>query len=192
MKKTVLLSLMLLCSMFSSAQYFKAAKDGVVEAGGEKSYIVEEVPGVSAKELYQRACAYVVAHYRSPKDVMSTLENQLVNIHCYVPNAYRCRVIGNMADVDMNIMLQFKEGRYRMEVAVNDQVVRTFYKHGGVRFNSNDHPEYHVSVTMFRKDGSVKTDIAVRNFNTWINGYTAPLIEWMREPHGASSVEDDW
>lgn len=163
-----------------------------MDAGGEKHYRVEEVPGVSAKELYQRACAYVMENYRSPKDVMSTLGEQSLNIHCYAPDAYRCRVIGNMADVDMNIMLQFKDGRYRMEVVVNDQIVRTFYKYGGVRFNSREHSEYHVTVTMFRKDGSVKTDIAVRNFDKWINGYVAPLIEWMKEPHGAAAVEEDW
>ena len=95
--------------------------------------------------------------------------------------------------VFQNIVLQFKDGRYKISIHVNDQIVRSFYKLGGVRFTSKEHPEYGPTVTMFNLDGSVNSKIAVKNFNSWINSYITPLIVWMAEKHdGTGSSNDDW
>ncbi len=194
MKKILMfMAIMVAVVVQANAQIFKASPSGVIAEKDGKDYIVMDVNGASAHDLYQRAYQYVVQHYRNPDKVLNTMSEQIINIHCTETDAYRCRGIGNMADVDMNIILQFKDGRYKISIHVNDQIVRSFYKLGGVRFTSNEHPEYGPTVTMFNSDGSVNSKIAVRNFNVWINSYITPLIVWMAEKHdGTDSLNDDW
>jgi len=194
MKKILsVLAILLAVAVQANAQIFKASPEGVVSEKDGKDYIVLEVKDATAHDLYQRAYQYVVEHYRNPDKVINIMGEQVMNIHCAATDAYRCRGIGNMADVDMNIVLQFKDGRYKISIHVNDQIVRSFYKLGGVRFTSKEHPEYGPTVTMFNLDGSVNSKIAVKNFNSWINSYITPLIVWMAEKHdGTGSSNDDW
>lgn len=193
MKGIKLLAFLLLITASVQAQTFKASPNGVVSATDNKNFVVVEVKDASAKELFQRAYAYVVANYRNPDKVMSTMGEQMINIHSVSTDAYKCRGIGNRADVDMNTILQFKDGRFKIEVTVNEQIVRSFYKLGGVRFTPKDHPEYGPTVTMFETDGSVRSKVAVQNFNKWINDYLNPLIKWMQEPHnGSNTPNEDW
>ncbi len=192
MRKILTLIIALFSFVAIHAQIFKASPNGVVAEDG-KSYVVIEVKDASAHDLFQRAYQYVMQNYRNPDKVMNVMGEQIINIHSVATDAYKCRGIGNRADVDMNTVLQFKDGRFRMEVTVNEQIVRSFYKLGGVRFTKRDHPEYGPTVTMFNLDGSVNSKIAVENFNKWINAYLAPLVAWMMEPHdGEGTPSEDW
>lgn len=194
MKHIFLLALCYSFFLTSQAQTFKASKDGVISAKDDKSYVVIEVKDASAKELFKRAYSYVVSNYRNPDKVMSTMEERMINIHSISTDAYICRSWGNKVDVDMNTIMQFKDGRFKIEVKVNEQKVKSFYGgHGGVRFTKNDHPEYGPTVTMFHLDGSIDSKTAVKNFNIWLDNYLRPLLQWMQEPNnGSNTPDEDW
>lgn len=194
MKKFLVILFFASLSVVANAQYFKCSPYGVVSEIDDKNYIVVTADSVSSHDLFQRVYAYVYSNFRNPDKVMNVMGEEMINIHTVQTGAYKCRGIGNMVDVDMNIILKFKNGRVRMEVVVNEQIVTSFYKYGGVRFNPNDHPEYNVTVTMFEKNGDIRSKVAVKNFNKWINAYISPLIIAIKNPKSnkMSSQEEDW
>jgi len=112
MKTTFIVSLLLLFSIAANAQSFELTPTGFVSTA-EKENAYLEFPGVPAKDLYKETLSYINRVYRSPKDVVSSVDGGSVTV-----NGKEKQVIkrnGLFAyDMDYSANFQFKDGKVRI------------------------------------------------------------------------------
>lgn len=190
MRKILFLLVMLIASIASYAQ-FKVSPNGIVSEDG-KGFHVVEFEGVSASELYNRVEKYIISTYRNPDAVASKQPNEMINIHSYSKNAFPIRTILGMkhyADVDMNIIFRFKDGKIRIDSpSINKMPCHTLKDSDGVVFSGTkffgDNTVY-----LYDKKGKEKNKKVIESLNLWLTLQITYIIESIKE---SKSVEDDW
>ncbi|WP_394657556.1 DUF4468 domain-containing protein [Halosquirtibacter laminarini] len=68
---------------------------------------------ISKSVLYQKSLIYFNSIYKSPKDVISSVEDQLITIHGVIDKSIR-RNSFHVFDMDYTITFQFKDGKVRI------------------------------------------------------------------------------
>ncbi len=188
MKKMLFLFL-ILYSTCANAQ-FKITIDGFVSEVNNTDYYIKEIPGKNAKELYNLALTYIMELFQNPNVVTSKIENELISIHAVIPKAVPCKkwMGTHYADVDMNFIFRFKDGKIRFDSpSINDMVSYTYRPSG----NPNHYVLYggsggYVGVSsLFDKKGNVKNEMAVNGLNELVNALTKKMIE-------KCSSNNDW
>ena len=128
MKKAFLSILMVLCCLIASAQIpsFKLKPSGEFMTSNYEKYEIYPVKNKTAHELYQMVCANIAKVYKSPKDVMSVVEDKSVAIRAFSDNLvisekmfgapiayYRCYY---------NLLFEFKDGKIKVSAPIIDEV----------------------------------------------------------------------
>ena len=112
--KAILVFLLALVSFSAAAQSFTLTPAGFTsETEQSKAYVVLQVEGQSQQELYQRTLAYLHTLYRSPKDVLSPLENESITVRGFAERAIP-RNSFHVFDMDYSLTLQFRDGQVRI------------------------------------------------------------------------------
>ena len=117
MKKLVLI---LICTLFStffgfsqSKEYFQLTPNGLTATDG-KSYCVIQLEG-SASELYNKVLRSIGRLYKSPKDVISQIENQQISLNAIRPMVTEYKFNGKtFIDAYYTLTIEFKDGRVRV------------------------------------------------------------------------------
>lgn len=80
-----------------------------------KDYIVYEVPEVKASDLKTYAMSAISELYKSPKDVLTTLGDNIIQLETYASSVYSTKVKDDYYrnDFSYSIIIQFKDGKVR-------------------------------------------------------------------------------
>lgn len=183
-----LISLLTLLSVNLNAQ-FVLSKDGFASASGE-NYIIKEVPNKSAIELYNSALTYIMKSFKNPNQVASKIEGSLITVHGYFKNAIPCaKWLGiDYADVDMNITMQFKDGKIRFDAPVINKIISYQKLHDGqptTYLLYGGSGEYFGEGSLFDKNNKVKNKMAVPALNDLISNFISGVIE-------SANNKDNW
>jgi len=160
---------------------FKATKDGVVTEDGQPYYIAV-INGKTAQELYNSANSYVMNNFKNPNIVTSKQENAMLNIHGVFGDAYVCKKflgIATYPNVDMNIIMYFKDGKVRFD----PPVINSMYIGGGqneVKFSGGVRVLGSGDLNMFKKNGNPNDTFLINNFNSFLNGKINDIIQYMK------------
>lgn len=106
-----------------NAQSFVVTPDGLRDKADEsKSYIVLNVDGKSAKELFDRALQYVNETYKNPDEVIKAQrDGEYLKFSTYVSPFVPVK---NLISIETNVMysteLKFKDGKVRLEIVSFD------------------------------------------------------------------------
>lgn len=185
MKKVLLLiSLMSLC-ITANAQ-FTVTKDGIKPIT-DKEYYVVDVAGKTSEELYNNVLSYIVANFQNPDAVANKLEGQMINLHGNFPEAMPCQEamgkISCFADVELNLVMYFKDGRIRFD----SPTIHSMICHSR-KTNYGNYWTYYFyapaaagqltgDFSLFKKNGEVKNEIAVNGLNTFINNLITEIVD---------------
>ncbi len=175
--------------MLANAQ-FKLTKDGFVSEDG-KEYYVCTVEGKTATELYNSVNAYVISNFKNPDVVANRAEGSMLNIHLIEENAIRIRKSSAMrADIDANMVFYFKDGRMRIDAPKINHIICMEYVRLGRSaeyvLNGMTYSEYG-SVPIFKKDGTVKNEMAVNRLEGYFNGIVKEISEYVSQ-----GKDSDW
>lgn len=120
MKKFKLSLLAILLSAMAFSQSLIVTPEGFQDSkDNTKEYVVIDVEGKTAKELYNNAINYIQRTYKSPDDVIKgTVENEYLSFDTY------SKSIGKMAtgfswkdlEATYTIRLDFKDGKAKFEL----------------------------------------------------------------------------
>lgn len=184
--------LIFLFAIVSATSYaqFKASPLGFVSED-DKDFVVFEIPGKSASELYISVKAWVNKNFRNPDAVFNEVENKQINIHVYYPKAYvytRDNLLGinYWADADINYIIQFKDAKVKVE----SPIVNSMYLDG----NMNSRIGFCgtlpggsgiVKRNLFKKNGTENKPKAIHNINEFINREINSIISSL-------SKEEEW
>lgn len=196
MKKLICIIASLSFTMAINAQ-FVATKDGVKTIDGGDYYVVE-TEGKTANELYDNVVSYIMVNFKNPDAVSNKQEGKMINLHGNFPEAFPCKKgmgkIVNYADVELNIVIHFKDGRIRFDApAIHSMVCHTLKSNSG-RYWTYYFYEKGVGgqltgeFSLFNKNGDVKNEFAVNGFNDFINNLVLDITKYAK----GESDNQDW
>lgn len=94
---------------------FSFEKGEFVSLQGSDDYVVYEIPNMSASDLKSAVYTSLSSMYKSPKDVITNLSDNMIQLEGYAENLYYFKV-GNRIyfnDILFDIVIQFKDGKIR-------------------------------------------------------------------------------
>lgn len=194
MKKLLFtMGLLLMLSMSAFAQGFTLTPNGFVNSEDEtKNYVVVDMQGTQ-QELYRKVRAYLVSIYRSPKDVLSESEPDVITINGIESNAVQKKALGMSAvsyDMNYTISIRFKDNRIRFDAPTftladynsGNKVIRML-----LQGKSNGGLGSEVINVIYNKKGVLKADYAKEALEKFFNNYITALKKGVE-----NNVGDDW
>ncbi|MFC4212160.1 DUF4468 domain-containing protein [Pedobacter lithocola] len=168
-------------------QTFSLTSKGFVSSTDTtKNYLVYELPGKTQNELYKKSLIYLSGLYASPKDVLSTIENESITVNAIAPKAIKMKVLylNPSWDVNYTITFQFKEGKLRISEP-NINKISTYT--GDVYRTASIYPQSGTNnKEIFNKKGILKQEDGKQNLETYINGFIENYIK------GTFAKGDNW
>lgn len=122
MKKVFLLAILATLSISTFAQSYSVTPDGLKDASNpEKSFLVINAEGKTAKQLYDEAIKYVNVTYKNPEYVLrGKIENEYISFAThedfYVENGPMYEMTKQLFGLDYIVALTFKDGKVKYEV----------------------------------------------------------------------------
>lgn len=95
-------------------KYFELTPDGFVNSTDHSSlYVVVDMAGKDQESLYKDALLAISSFFRSPKDVISTVENEMITVNGYQSKAIRRNKLHTF-DINYSISFEFKDEKMRI------------------------------------------------------------------------------
>jgi hypothetical protein len=170
MKK--ILMLMLFISGVLNAQETEFTFDSTK---GMTDFIVVNVEGKTAPEIYKKVIEWIKLTYKNPdKVILSTIDNEYVRFEGASGSFYSINIplMGkSYQETKYQIEISVKEGKYKFDIiGMENYLAPSQYSRGGwsnnVLFNGNLDKEF-LEKTIYKKDGTLRS--------TWKNINDVPL-----------------
>ena len=179
MKKSILLSMIFFCSL-SYGQTFVLTPNGLRDSlDTERSYVVINAGGKSAKQLYDNAIKYINKNYKNPDEVIKGKtdgEYLKYNTHASDFISFKNSFLKAKFDVDYTTELNFKDGKVKFEIIDLDMNKRTQNGVNRLLIIGNM-----MSLGIYNKKGDLKiadAKIQIENFfNIQVNQLSIDLLE---------------
>lgn len=183
MRRILSLAILLLICFTVHAQFkahFYLQRDGTFKTKDNANYAVVEYDGIPADKLYTMVKNNINSLYKSPKDVMSEVENTSITVRGYSENI----IIEKYAFTGYyNLNFKFKDGKIRVAAPIVDENVYL------------DHIQYDFSdeiATFFnKKDGSVKPK-KIKYKELTENNLNLIIYKIIQNQEESQSKEDNW
>lgn len=185
MKKIILLSL-IATSTWTYGQKLNVTPNGLRDSNNnEKTFVVINADGKTAKQLYDNALKYVNKNYKSPDDVIKgKTYGEYLKFITHVSNFL---VINNSGakipiDADYTIELNFKDGKAKFEIIALDMYASS----GGYKviFIGGAFEGYPI----YNKKGDLKRPDTKAEIETYFNSQLNSIAEFIQ----GKSDEDNW
>lgn len=158
---------------------FSLMSDGTMQAL-DKSYIVVEFPDKTKSDLYSDVLFAVSSLYASPKDVLSTSENESITINGYAKDCLHYGM--NVMSIHYSITMLFKDGKVRVN---SPQVVSIVFDGGKISTNFVGWlktQNFFVNGEVNTKPNKVKV---VEEYNRKMNSLIYSILNYKQ-------VQEDW
>jgi hypothetical protein len=171
--KHLILVLLLIAPAAGYSQFKLTPLGFVSDVDSTKNYVVTEAPGSTQAQLYKSALLYLSSLYVSPKEVLSTIENESITVNAIATKAIKMKVLylNPSWDVNYTVTFQFKDGKLRiLQPSINrittqtGDVYRTASVIGG---SGSNHKE------IYNKKGELKQKDGKQNLELMINAYVS-------------------
>lgn len=186
MKKSLLL--LLFIPHIINAQ-FSLTKDGFVSTEDtSKNFVVYSIDDASKEKLYANVLKYLTTTYKSAKDVLSKVDNEVITINAMQPKYINAKTL--KYDIRYTLTIHFKDGRIKIDAPEFECTTRAYNKPYRLAMSgSNAGLGSEVVNGLFKKDGEPglkKTVIEIENFFNTLSTNIAEAAE------GNTNSNDDW
>ena len=164
---------------------FVVTPNGIKTAEG-KNYIVIKVEGKDKSSLYNDVLKYISMSYVSPKDVISSVESEMISVNGI--SKIKDRAI--TYDMNYTIVFEFRDGRLKCS-APGINTMTGFIGDRQYELTLNEYNGGFGSVCkvgIFNKRGDLCREVAKESIETFFNGLIVSLQRYLSE----CSKEDDW
>lgn len=194
MRKIILLS-MIAFSALSYAQSLVVTPLGLRDANdNEKTFVVINAEGKTAKELYYDAIKYINRNYKSPNDVIKgkiegeylrfiSHASSIISVKFYPKKFPKQRAI--RYPLDCTVELNFKDGKVKYEITNWKADADGLFE---LQLIENQGLLMVINPGIYSKKGEVVNDIAKYQIETYFNSQIKALSE---ELNGKSN-NDNW
>ncbi len=141
-----------------------------------KGFVVYEIEGMSASELKASVYTVLSSMYKSPKDVITTLNDSMIQLEGYAVGVYG-KYAGDSyykRDVLFNLVIQFKDGKVRYNTPTIKQIYTEWPLAGMARLDMSKP----LSVLVDDSSSRVKFEDYFRRLIESINGQLEKSNDW--------------
>jgi len=179
MKKLILLSMIFFCS-FSYGQKFILTPNGLRDSLNiEKSYVVINVEGKTAKQLYDNALKFINKSYKNPSEVIKgNTESEYLKFVTHDPDFLTLKSLG---------MTLIWGGSYTTELSFKDGKVKYEIINLEMRDEINGTGTFPLKGGIFKNDGTVRKKDAKSQVELNMNFQLKSLIVAL-----AGTKTDNW
>lgn len=181
---------MILIACNLQAQQFVLTPTGFVSSeDNSKNYIVLDFPSKSKNELYNMTLIYITKNYKSAKDVISKVENEVLTINA-VSSAPIRRNSFQIFQNNYTVVISFKDGKIKIDSPVvnltrfNDGKIKTLHILWDKTIPLD---ESHVGV--FGKDFKLKSKKALEDLEYFANDFLNRINEGL---NNNDMIKEDW
>lgn len=193
MKRLLTLCLIALITGCAFAQEFTLTANGFVNsANAEQGFVVIETAG-NQSDIYKKVRTYLYGVYRSPKDVLSEAEPDMITVNGIASDAVQKKAMGMVAtsyDMNYTISIRFKDGRIRID-APSFTLLDTSTGSKPIRLvlcgKSNGGLGSEIVNTIYNKKGELKAKYAKEQLESYFNSYIKALQKGLE-----TSQTEDW
>lgn len=181
MKKLVFL--VVVCFSFVvKAQYFNLTPEGFKSYNGS-GFVVLEIEG-KQNELYQKTLVYLNSIYINPKEVLSFVENESININGFSANSVK-RTNSHRFDMGYNLVVLFKDNKIRINAPSFKLTTYTSKRQQMLLYRKGtDLTGTYFGV--YGKNGKVRFQKALDDLNSFFNDFINDLYKAL------SSSDNNW
>lgn len=172
--KKMLILLFVLLSINSHAQ-FSLTKEGFINTeDNAKNYVVIEFEDMPKDELYLRTLKYVTSTYKSAKDVVSKVDNEMITLNGSEPNKILAKTI--RYDISYNVTISFKDNKIKIDAPTFE--CSSFS--GGKPYRltmsgSNGGFGSEVTIGLFKKNGEASLKNTIIEIESFFNGLVSGI-----------------
>lgn len=186
--KKILFILTIFASTYAKAQdstYFKLFPTGFESINSaHPQFAVVDIPGKTQSELYKKTLIILSSIYVSPKEALSTIDNESITVNGVEKNAIYIKGFlgaGTTYSVNYTINFQFKDGKIRIDRPSVNRLHSNLSSNTTVIILSNSNPERSANNReAFSKDGKVKIESAVKNTEAYFNHYISNIVSKLK------------
>jgi len=119
--KNLITLILIACSSVVHAQFFQITPTGFIsKIDPTKDYYVVNHSKLNQQELYKKSLIYFNGQFSSPKNVISTVENESITLNFY--DKYNI-IMSSIWNVNMSYTFNFKDGKVKISAPY---IVRIF------------------------------------------------------------------
>lgn len=185
MKRSLFIAILLLICFAAHAQFkahFYLQRDATFTTKDNADYAVVEYPGMTADQLYTMVKSNINSLYKSPKDVMSEVENVSITVR-----GYSKRIVIDKYGYSgyYNLNFRFKDGKIRVAAPIVDNDVYSW--------GNNTRWDFADAISFFfnKKDGSVKPK-KLNYKELTENNLNLIIYQIIQNQEETQSKEDNW
>jgi len=186
MIKIVILTIVLFVNLQSFGQKLIVTSDGLRDSNNiEKTYVVLEIEGKSAKQLFDNAKRFIIQTYKNPDFVQKgTIENEYIKFDTYVPYITSINTGLSKLKYDAKYVteLNFKDGKVKYEIInleiTTDGVPLNFTPKGALG-----------GWSIYNKKGVLKLENAKQEIENYFNDQINSLSSYLK---GTTKENEDW
>ena len=195
MKKLILLSAVLFCGA-TYGQKLVLTPNGLRDSlNTEKSYVILNIEGKSAKQLYDHAVKYINKSHANPKEaIKGQADGEYLKYQTHVPGAisFKNCFLKERYDKNYTIELNFKDGKVKFEIIDLDMTQRTqihMNKRTTTGVNRLMVVGNSMNLGIFTSDGDLKRADAKAQIEKYFNNQISQLVYALS---GNSKIADNW
>jgi len=177
--------LLLLISSIMTAQETEFTFDN---KKGMTDFIVVNVEGKTAPEIYKKVIEWIKITYKNPdKVILSTIDNEYVRFEGFSSSCYSINMAlmgKSYLETKYQIEISIKDDRYKFDIiGMENYTAPSQYSRGGwsenILFNGNLDKEY-LEKTIYKKDGTLRSIWKyINDVPVYFNGLNKSILESM-------------
>lgn len=186
MKKIILVAFIISCSILN-AQKLLVTPEGLKDSLNiDKNYVIINVEGKTAKELYENVINYINVTYKNPKEVLKgNIENEFVSFETFVANFPLTKNGYAKMNIGTNYLttLSFKDGKIKYEISdIKMKAVDSKYE---VLFTGGAFSGYPI----YNKSGELKREETKEDIEKYFNNNIKNIFDYIS---GKSKASEGW
>lgn len=184
---TFLLAIVFTLPLFAQDKYFELTPNGFVSVTDtSKNFVVLDFDGKSQSELFKKFLITITTDYRSPQDVISKVENEVITINGIESKAIRRNKLGHNFDINYTVSIHFKDGKVKIDAPTfklttfTDKLQTLHLNWTRININGSD-------LGIYGKKGKLNSEMAKNDLENMFNKLVDLLIR-----KDSSNGSDDW
>jgi hypothetical protein len=184
MKKLLFTTAILIVAITTTTHaQFVLTPEGM-RVNGQDDYLVLEIEGMDQKQLYKKTLLFINQQYKSPKDVMSTVEPVAITINGNQPNAIKRNSMHSF-DMNYSLNMQFKDGKIRVNVPDFKLTNYTSSAERQTLHVQSANSFFGTDLGIYNPKGKLKSERAKKDLEEFFNAYMVLYKEFI-------TTEESW
>lgn len=186
MKKIILFALMVLPVM-ANAQFSLTINGFVSSQDNSKNYVVFDYDSISKEKLYTNVLKFITANYKSAKDVVSKVDNEIITINALQPKQIKAKTL--KYDISYTLVVNFKDNKIKIDSPTFECTSYAFNKPYRLTMSgSNGGFGSEITVGLFKKNGEPSQKDTIGEIESFINS----LCNEIKLAASGGSNNEEW